>query len=288
MYFFDRLLVCLLAFAVIFSAGCSKDEKPEQGTEPGGIRIAGGDTAAAVVERPKEPYKGWATYTFQNIKVHYPPEHPRADLVPDMVRSYEALLRRDAQFFRIPVPRDTVEVYFYTGVGHGNKVTGTIYPHVDSVVHQWLPGNYGPLAAGYMLQRWQAGEPKHEFLKQGAMKLLDFTGRNYHQLTVDLVAARKFVPLRELAADTAFTIDTDPDRAGEAASFVDYVVFTHGIEALRTLYTSVDPFETVAEQVFAMPLDTLEARWLDLARRAVNPEQVVDSLASRESGADSK
>jgi hypothetical protein len=132
-----------------------------------------------------------------------------------------------------------------------------------------------------MRQRWQPGEPKHEFLKHGVMKLLDFTGRNYHQLTVDLVAARKFVPLRELAADTAFTIDTDPDRAGEAASFVDYVVFTHSIEALRTLYTSVDPFETVAEQVFAMPLDTLEARWLDLARRAVNPEQVVDSLASQ-------
>ncbi len=279
MHFFGRALVSLLAFAVVFSAACSKDEKPEQPSGEAGVRIGGRDTAMTV-ERPKEPYKGWTTYTFRNIRVHYPPDHPRADYVYDMVKNLEALLRRDAQFFGIPVPQDAapVPVYFYTGVGHGNSVTGTIYPHVDSVIHLWLPGSYGPLAAGYMLQRWVPGEPKHKFLKHGVMKLLDFSGKNYHEWTVGLIQTDKFVPLRELGIDTAFTIDTDPDRAAEAASFVDFVVFTRGIETLRMLYTSVEPFETAVQGVFGVPVDSLETQWLGLTRQVVSPESEADSL----------
>ena len=279
MYFFGWTLAFVLAVTVGFLAGCSSDKEPEPQSESAGIRFSGGDTAAAW-EPPKEPYKGWKTFTRDNVRVHYPADHPKADLLNDMVKTIGTLLRRDAQFFRMPVPVDTVEIYYYTGVGHGKGVTGTIYPHVDSVIHQWLPGSYGPLVAGYMLQKWQPGEPKHEFLKHGVMRLLDFSGRNYHEWTIGLIGARKFVPLRELGVDTVFTIDTDLDRAAEAASFVDYVVFVHGIEALRTLYVSVDPFDAAVQGVFGMPVDSVEVRWLDVARRAANLEQMVDSSAA--------
>lgn len=283
MYFFSRRLLVLCLLILLFLSGCSKGDSPEKPDDGAKLRIAG-DTAVAP-ERPSEPYKGWATYTFENVRVHYPPDHPKADIVYDMVKVYLTLLRRDAQFFRMPVPLDTVEVYFYTGVGHGDAVTGTIYPHVDSSgIHFWLPGNYGPMMAGYMLRKWEAGEPRHEFLREGVVKLLDFTGRNYHQLTVELVAGDRFVPLRELAADTMFTIDTDPDRAAEAASFVDFIAYTYGIDMLKTMYTSMEPFDMVVERLFSMPVDSLEGRWLDLARRAVHPEQVLDSLPSQGSG----
>ncbi|HOD65288.1 MAG TPA: hypothetical protein PK186_01600 [candidate division Zixibacteria bacterium] len=226
-----------------------------------------------------DPYAGWKTYTNGTLRVHYPEGHPMAAHVEEMAHVFPALMRRDAQFFQVPVPTDTIEVYFYTGVGHGHKITGTYYPYADtSVIHFWLPSNYGPIMAQLMLKRWYPGEPKFRFLKHGVRALLEFAGVNYHQRTQELIDSGKFVSLAELAADTAS--DDYPDTESEqirralGASFVDFLVVHEGIRAFGMMYSSPLPFDSTVQRMFSVSADSLQQLWLNFVPLGAHPEEL--------------
>lgn len=259
-------LICVLIGAILTFAGCSS-EQPES------------ESAQA-----PDPYADWKTYTYNNFVIHYPEAHPREQYVAEMAQIFPALMRRDAQFLRIPAPTDTIHVYYYTGVGHGDEITGTIYPHVadSATIHFWLPGNYGPLMAKLMILRWQNTEPRFEFLKHGLLALLDFTGVNYHEKTMTLIDLGKFIPLNELAADTSGDeyFETEPEKiqAAEAASFVDFLVFRYGSDALNAMYRADAPFDQVVQGMFSISVDSLETLWLNFVPQAANPEQLLDTL----------
>ncbi|MGH8014890.1 MAG: hypothetical protein ACREBV_01720, partial [Candidatus Zixiibacteriota bacterium] len=185
------------------------------------------------IYQDQEPFKGWVRERFQNIVIIHPPEHPHLDKFGDFARIFSTLTRQTCTFFKINPP-DSIVIYFYTGVGHGMTVTQRDTPFSDGhVIHFWFPSFYGPPIVKHLLPNWYKGETKHKFLRDGFIALLDASGANYHQATLRFIDSSKFIPLRELAVDSAINVDRERYQSAEAASFVDFVVYAYDIERLK-------------------------------------------------------
>ncbi|MCK4302464.1 MAG: hypothetical protein KAW91_06795, partial [candidate division Zixibacteria bacterium] len=221
--------MCLWVMAIMFAvvvalSGCGGDKE---------------QTAAGEDNK----YAEWETYTYQNICIVYPPGHPQVDNLYDMAQGYVAALKRNCLFLRIPVPEDTLVIYYYTGFGQGQSMTGRKYPFArDGCIHFWLPSFYGPTLMHYLLPLWLDKEPQYSFLKHGIISLFDYSGQNYNEMTHSKLQEGTFVPLMELATDTTVDSNIERELSGEAASFVDFLVFTYGIEGLRLMYRAEAPF----------------------------------------------
>ncbi len=212
-------------------------------------------------------YRDWQTFSYRNVKIVYPPGYPSADKFPNVAANYVAGLTRDCRFFEIDVPDDTLVVYFYTGYGQGSEMTGREYPYADSTsIHFWLPSFPGTTLMQWLLPRWQNVEPEYPFLKHGLIALLDYSGQNYHTSTQRYIEQGEFIPLRELAVDTTINSDIERYQSAEAASFVDFVSYYFSIDGLTMLYQSRAPFETAIENIFMMPVDSLQGLWLDFVK----------------------
>ncbi|GEM_PF-610274 len=263
---FQRAVPVMFAVVVVLS-GCGGDKE---------------QAAAGEDDR----YAGWQTYTYRNIRIVYPPGHPQVDNLYDMAQGYVAALKRNCRFLRIPVPEDTLVVYYYTGFGQGQSMTGRQYPFVrDGRIHFWLPSFYGPTLMHYLLPLWLDKEPQYSFLKHGIISLFDYSGQNYHEMTHLKLQKGTFVPLMELAVDTTVDSNTERDLSAEAASFVDFLVFTYGIEGLRLLYRAEAPFEMASEGIIGIKPDSLQVLWLDFVDRTMRndfPGLPTDSGATGE------
>lgn len=248
-----RATILSLVAAALLLCGCSSDEQ--------------GDTRGA--HDGATQYADWRTYTYHNIKIHYPPGHPQEDSLHKVAVSFYATATRDTAFFQIPMPDDTINIMYYTGYGHGREATGREYPFLQrDTIHFWLPSYYGPMVARYMIDRWAPGSTAFPFLKHGLMALLDFSGQNYHQSTMRRMEDDQFVPLPKLARDTTVNVNKERQETAEAASFVDFIVYAYGIEALHALYLAPPPFEQAVEGIFSVPVDSLETLWLNVAEQA--------------------
>ncbi len=259
----DKISACFFTvlFAVVFLSGCGGDRKQD--------RDVGRSGAAA--------YEDWQTYTYQNVKFIYPPEYPLESTLGEQARQYVAATERGSRFFEIDVPQDTLVVYFYTGYGQGRELTGREYPYCDSTgIHFWLPSYPGVTLMQWLLPHWQTGEPRYEFLKHGLISLLDYSGQNYHVATMNYVSDGSFIPLAELAADTAVDSDIERHQSALSASFVDYISYYYGIEALKVLYRSQTAFEDAVEGIFMMPVDSLESHWLSFAQQRAQEAEGAD------------
>lgn len=217
-----------------------------------------------------EKYKGWETFTYENVKIIYPRGHPLVDSFHGMAQGYITAMRRNCQFLGINVPQDTLVVYYYSGFGQGREMTGREYPFADSAaIHFWLPSFFGPTLMQYLLPRWQDVEPKYRFLKHGLIALFDYSGQNYHQSTLNYLKDDQFIPLKELAVDTTVNSDTERHQSAEAASFVDFLDYYFGMDGLNLLYRAREPFEQAVQGIFMMPVDSLERLWLDFVKERV-------------------
>ena len=180
----------------------------------------------------------------------------------DFAKIFSSLARQTCVFLKIE-PIDSIVIYFYTGVGHGMSVTQKDTPFSDgNVIHFWFPSFYGPPIVKHLLPRWNDVEPKHKFLKDGIIALLDGSSRSYHEYTLNFLDSGSYIPLRRLSVDTTVNVDEERYQSAEAASFVDYVVYAYGIEQLKDLYSSHGSFSAEVERVFMMPLPKLEERWI--------------------------
>lgn len=210
----------------------------------------------------QEPFKGWERYRHQNIVFIHPPNHLHQEKFEEFAKIFSALARQTTAFLRIE-PVDSIVIYFYTGVGHGMSVTKRDTPFSDGhVIHFWFPSFYGPPIVKHLLPKWYDGEPKHKFLKDGIIALLDGSSKNYHEATIKFIDSGTFIPLRRLSVDTTVNVDAERYQSAEAASFVDYVVYAYGINQLKDLYASNGSFSAEVERVFMMPLPKLEERWV--------------------------
>jgi hypothetical protein len=149
-------------------------------------------------------------------------------------------------------------------------MTGTGFPFATrDAIHYWIPSFYGTTLMQYLIPRWQPIEPRHMFLKHGLISLLDFSGQNYHQFTLNYIEDTTFIPLEKLAVDTTVNSNSERKQSGEAASLVDYLVFNFGIGKLGELYRSVLPFDSAVAQIYGMNVSEMQDHWLEFAHEAV-------------------
>ncbi len=258
-----KLVVCLIVLyllGILVSCGSNEEESVEMpSTEV--------DTETSL---PEIRYPDWNVYNFHKIQIVYPTEHPFKHSVPEIARGFESILTRSCQFLKIPIPDDTLRVYLYTGPGQGEHLTGAKYSFATAhAIHYWVPTYYGAALMKYLLPRWQPEGTRHEFLRHGLIALLDFSGENYHESTLNLLEKERFVTLEELIADTTVSSDRERWQSAEVASFVDYLVVIYGMDKFRQLYSSQESFKEAAAEIYDLTLPKMEKEWMRFAREAV-------------------
>jgi hypothetical protein len=263
--------------AILLIISCSQDEKAEQ-EETSRVDSAIISDIPAPVDTID--YGEWKTYEYQNIRINYPENHPHADLIGDMAKVYLGALRADCRMLGLNVPTDTIVVYYYVGPGHGRLLTGQRYPYfVGDTLHHWTPNPLGCALMKYLIPKWQPQEPRHTFLKHGLIALLDNSGNNYHERTLECVETGIFIPLAQLAVDSSVNSDMERYESSMAASLVDFLVFYYGIDKFGALYQSQHEFDRATNEVLGVSTDSLQTMWLNAIEKAVvqlkqqNPNQ---------------
>lgn len=253
---FRKSIVLALFFAVLLiMIGCSESEKKE---------VESSDKIADI------KYKDWKSYSYNNLVLHYPQDYPLSDSIYSFATKYQTTIRNDCQFLRIQIPSDTVNIFLYNSIYQGKEMTGEIFPFVEGDrIHYWTGFEFGPTVMMYLIKDWSTYETKHEFIYHGILRVLDASGRNYHKITFDYIDSNKFIPLHQLAEDKKIDVNLELNRSGEAASFVDFIVYRYGIDALKALYESQMPFDSTVSGVFKMSVDSLESEWLDVIGKAI-------------------
>ncbi len=250
----QKLATVVALLGLLWLAGCGKKEGPK-----------------TVYEDPK--YAGWQFTNFQNIKFFHPPNHPQEGQFEAIARSYIRDINEVCRLLGIDTPTDTLVIFYYTGFGQGRELTGQEYPFAqDSIIHFWLPSFLGPTMMDHLLPYWVKGTPKYKFLREGLRALFDYSGQNYHKSTMGYIKEGKFMPLSQLAADTSINSNTERYQSAEAASFIAYILADYKSARLKTMYMSDLPFDQMVQQLFFMPVDSLQAAWLEFAKESTPPD----------------
>jgi hypothetical protein len=259
-----------LSSLVLLALGCSKNPPETARFEAGGIaETALAGTAAPASNRAAlDKYAAWDTIAASGVKIIYPSGHPLAESFQTTAEGYPHAIRQICDFLEMTPPRETLVVYYYTGVFHGRAVTGKDWTFAqDSTIHFWLPGYLGPSLVDYVLGRWQAPPPRNKFLKEGLMTLFDFSGQNYFMFMENFIKSDSLIPLIRLAGDTAVDVYTERWQSAEAATFVDFIVYNWGAEGLKALWRSRDPFDKAIPVMFKMSIDEMQDMWLEFVRK---------------------
>ena len=232
----------------------------------------GGNEEAAVEEAF---FKDWKLHTNGNVKILYPEGHPQENKIPAIDSSYQTAINQICTILEMDKPADTLVIIYYTGYKMGREQTGREYPFtLDTVIHFWLPSFLGPTLVRYLLPKWSSKETRFPFLEHGLISAFDFSGQNYHQVTLDYVEKEMFIPLEELAVDTTVNSDEERLQSGEAASFCAYILSTFGAERFKTMYEAELNFEDMVGNLFYMPVDSLQVDWLEYAKQFLPPDTV--------------
>ena len=259
--FIIRILILLILLGLI---SCSSDNKTEQVAEK----------STAVVE--DTTYNSWISVQYKNITLLYPPLHPLESGMSDFAQVFKTVLRRNAQFFQMDEPTDSLLILFYTGFGQGQELANSEFPTTRGDTIFYWPGNRGGVpAAMYMLNKWTTiKESKSQFLFHGIMRLLDATGRDYHTMSFHFIDSGKFIDLKDLVTDSRTDYKWEAYQSTEAASFVDYFVFKYGINNFKLLYESQLPFDSTTKVICNMDLKALQSDWLKIVGDVVKQNKV--------------
>ncbi len=210
-------------------------------------------------------FEGWKVYNYENFRILYAPGHPQEPGFEQLAAGYVRALVGVSQMLDIEVPEDTVRIIFYTGWGQGREMTGRQVPFVeDEVIHFWLPSHLGVTFMHWMLPKWVDRDPAHEFLWHGLVSLFDYSGYNYHKMTLGYVDDGRFIKLADLAVDTTIDSNTERLQSAEAASFCAFILAWYGPDRLKTLYTSDIEFNQLVQDSLYITTDSLQTLWLNV------------------------
>ncbi|UCG62784.1 MAG: hypothetical protein JSV52_05740 [Candidatus Zixiibacteriota bacterium] len=215
-------------------------------------------------------FRDWKSATHENFKLLCPQDHAHATSVDGLVRAMHRGMENACRFLAIDMPSQEIVIIYYTGPGQAKEVTGMNYPfYTGDTLHYWPPRHLGLPVMKYLIAKWQQGGTRHEFLAHGLITLLDGSGKNFHRWTLNSYEHNNFIPLSRLAVDTNVNCNHVAKEAAFAASFVDFVVYGYGIDALARLYQSPEPFDNAVENVFDITTDSLQAQWVATLEQAV-------------------
>ncbi len=238
---------------------CSSDQKNDELAK---------DKSTIVVDTT---YDSWMSIQYKNIKLSYPPNHPLETGMADFAQIFKTVLRRNAQFFQMDEPTDSILILYYTGFGQGQDLANSEFPTSrGDTIFYWSGNRVGVPATMYLLNKWTTTEePKTKFLYHGLMRLLDATGRDYHSMSYHFIDSGKFIDLKDLMADSRTAYNWEAYQSAEAASFIDYFVFKYGINNFKLLYESQLPFDSSAAVICKMNLNALQSDWLKVIGEVV-------------------
>ncbi len=240
------------------------------------ISCSGSPEKKDIFDDPK--YEGWQLYKYENIKILYQPGHPQVAGFEQIAKGYVRALVGVSQMLDMEIPEDSVKIIFYTGWGQGREMTGQQVPFVeDGIIHFWIPSHLGVTFMHWFLPYWVPERPAHEFLWHGLVCLFDYSGYDYHKMTLDMLEGERFVPLAELAVDTTIDSNNERRQSAEAASFVAFVLAWYGPDRMKMLYRTQLPFETLVEDSLHMSLDSLQTHWINVIRANQPPDSTETS-----------
>lgn len=232
-----------------------------------------------IFDDPK--FEGWKVYEYENVKILYAPGHPQEPGFESVAAGYVRALVGVSEMLDMEVPQDTIRVIFYTGWGQGREMTGRKVPFVeDEVIHFWIPSHLGVTFMHWMLPKWVDCEPAHEFLWHGLVSLFDYSGYNYHKMTLGYIDDGRFVPLSELAVDTTIDSNTERLQSAEAASFIAFFLAWYGPDRLKMMYTSDVEFNQLVQDSLYITTDSLQTLWINV----IEANQPADSSEVDSSG----
>jgi len=211
-------------------------------------------------------YANWRTYSYQQLLVKYPPNHPQEKNLESFSKGYMFAIDRITRELKIPAMTDTTTLFFYSGFGQGREITGRLYPFAtDTAIHFWLPSFPGPVIVQYLLPKWSPVEPKYPFLKHGLIALYDFSGQDYHAMTLNFIRDSSLIHLDSLALDATVSSDTERYQTAEAASFDAFVMGMFDVETLKALYETQLPFPDAVRNILGAEISVVEDAWLEYA-----------------------
>ena len=140
-------------------------------------------------------YEDWKVVTVDNIKLLCPVDHAHAATVEGLARAMQRALLNGCQFLQIQPPTNKIVIIYYTGPGQAKEITGMNYSFATGdTLHYWPPNALGVPVMKYLVPRWQNIEPRHIFLREGLIKLLDGSGKDYHNRALTAWRENRFTP----------------------------------------------------------------------------------------------
>lgn len=246
---------------------CSPEEKKQEG------KIA----AEPQLAHP-EQYEAWEVFRYNKIQILHPNDHHLVHSFPQMADWYDKHIPNICTYLGLPLYTDTLHIYYYTGYGQGEAMTGRGYPFATpKAIHFWLPGTYGSTFVEFFLQQWKAGEPKHRFLKEGLKTLFDYSGQNYFAIVRYFQSVDSQLTLRRLVEDPYISSDSERFQSAYAATFADFLNYSYGSVKFKALYQSDEDFENALEETIGLDIDSTEVLWQRFIRESYpevrfNPE----------------
>ncbi len=230
-------------------------------------------------DQPKtvdDKYRGWSKYTYGHFIFYLSPSTSYAGNKPDLARGYERFLTEICAMLDMPVPEGKISLYVYANQQEAERITGRAAPFsIDSAIHWAGERRYGYQLTKFLLDRKGIKPGQFHVVYEGLANLLDFSSKNYHELTAALVVSGRFVDLSDLADNAVFdTLSPDIQRC-ESASLVGYLMYSYDLDRITRLSNSLGSWEESLEAVLGTKPAELEKNWLDFAReKRGRPETV--------------
>lgn len=265
-YIIRKPLLIVISLSLTLLALSCGEKKEETKTENKPVETV--DTVVEEAQTPEEIV--FMSFSYNNITIYYPSDYPNADKIEPMAKSVYALFNNDCQLLNIPMPINEIFIKLFNGPGQFRENTGQNLPFIlDDTLFNWPPNHVGLLVMEYLIPSWNENEPKLSMYKQGLMKLMDGSGRNYHEMLFKFMDNNQYIPLDSLSRMTRFDSKTEAYQSAIAASFVDFIIFYYGREAFEKMYNSPVDFKTTVNGLYDISVETLEKKWHDVVRQSL-------------------
>lgn len=264
------LLAGGLALALLLWGCGSDDEQPETASTPqqqGSIEM--------------NVNFDWELLEGQFVQFYYQPVDSIREKAPALLSKTEEMYS-NITFKLQNHGIDTLYFFCFADLRDLLAATGLNYTTVrgDSIFYGYGPV-YGKQLTQYVMK--EIGEPRYLFMKEGLPTALDYSRRNFHDLTYERVQQDEFFGVDKLTDNVSFAELPPEQRVIEAASLCTFLLTQWGpvnfqqYSEFRHVYDSQDDFATAAETYFGATPQEIEERWLEYL-----PTQTDEAISQRE------
>ncbi len=211
---------------------------------------------------PLPQYEGWEQYTYKHFIFHYDPAEYWGRNIDRFADFNERYLKEDCEFLAIDVPTDTINYYIHSDSAYAAKQIGHEIPYVVSnQIHWGRPVPFGVPIIMYLIPKMNLRPTDFRVLRDGLIRLRDYSGNDYHDLTGMLHKIGQYIPLDTMFNNEAYLRTSIIYRRQEAASLVAYMTYTYGINRFKMLWQSAADYKKSVEEIFRTDFDQFEKDW---------------------------